>query len=145
MSWLKLDASRNILDISRTLLVTHPPMSWLKLYASRNISDILVTLLVTQPPIGWLKLYALRNILSIEVTLLTSHHPISSSNVVSLNNSLIFVTWETSHVFMWPYFTVAVDEFNIHSVIAPDRSASDGSSSVKVCPNFRLSFDGVAK
>ncbi len=51
---------------SESIFVTHQlDIFWLKEVASKNISDISVTLIISQLEISWLKSYALLNIANI--------------------------------------------------------------------------------
>ena len=116
-SWSNAFAESNILKIVVTEQSRHDDRSWSNAWAIMNMLLASSTRDTSQLPSGWLKASAPPNMANMDVTCDTSQPLISSLKYSALawkwtlqpspssgqNSSAIFVTWDVSHVEMWPY------------------------------------------
>ena len=116
-SWSNAFATVNICPMSVTEQSRHDDRSWSNAWAIMNMLLASSTRDTSQLPSGWLKASAPPNMANMDVTCDTSQPLISSLKYSALawkwslqpspssgqNSSAIFVTWDVSHVEMWPY------------------------------------------
>ena len=106
----------------------HDDRSWSNASADANICVASSTRDTSQLSSGWLKAAALANMCFMDVTCDTSQPLMSSLKVEESklreqkaggqNSASMFVTWDVSHVEMWPYVDAAVAASESHASTA---------------------------